>query len=134
MQRENSTNESTTIYQFGLNEIDGKFQGYAYRSTNNYFSEEMTYSIGIKPRYAFSTDEEISKFIEGNIGQDVISSLMLKLKEYDDNLGSIHPDKVGIGGQMEICILQKGYLQISIKDIFPDCASVYQEILSNCSS
>ena len=134
MEIENATEEPTTLYQFGLSEIDGKFYGYAYRSTNNYASEELQYSIGVKPQDAFNSIEELSEYIQGNIDQDVLASLLLKLKEYDDNLGDMHPDKVGIGGQMEICILQKNSLQIVRQDIFSDCESIYQEILAGCSS
>jgi len=134
MEKENSTDEPTTLYQFGLSEVDGRFYGYAYRSTNNYTSEELQYTIGVKPRDAFNTSEEIFEFIQGNIDQGVLVALMLKLKGYDDNLGNQHPNKVGIGGQMETCLLQKNSLQIIRQDIFPDSADVYQEILSGCST
>ncbi|RFU93663.1 hypothetical protein DYP60_13630 [Sphaerochaeta halotolerans] len=58
---------------------------------------------------------------------------MLKLKEYDDKLGDTHPNKVGIGGHMEVCILKENSLHIERQDIFPDSASVYQRILAGCS-
>ncbi|NLD46453.1 MAG: hypothetical protein GX660_04540 [Clostridiaceae bacterium] len=134
MEKENQTNASTTLYQFGLSELDGKFYGYAYRSTNNYSSEKLLYSVGVKPQDAFNTNEELSQLIEGCIDQDVLAALMLKLKEYDDNLGNTNPKKVGIGGQMEICLLQKNSIQLLRQDIFPDCEAVYTEILDGCST
>jgi hypothetical protein len=133
MKNENPSNSFTTIYQFGLSEEDCKFYGYAYRSTNDYLSEKLEYTIGIKPQDVFGTDEDLSRFLEANTKQDILVSLMLKLKEYDDKLDNINPNKVGIGGHMEVCMLKENSLHIERQDIFPDSASVYKKILANCS-
>lgn len=133
MEAENPTNEPTTIYQFGIDEVEGSFKGYAYRSTNNYSSEMLIHSVGVKPQDAFNSEKDIADYFKEKIDDEVLSLLMLKMKEYDDDLDDKNPKKVGIGGQMEICNMQKNSLQIVRKDIFPDCASVYKEILAGCS-
>ncbi|MPN28603.1 hypothetical protein SDC9_176045 [bioreactor metagenome] len=132
MSKENPTNESTTLYQFGIHEIDNKIYGYAYRSTNDYSSEQLPYSIGVKPTGPFETDDNLFDFLSGLLGEEALQKVMLKLKEYDDQLETQNTYKVGIGGLLEVCVFEKYSLDIKIYDIFPDYRSVHEEILKNC--
>ncbi|MEO9589441.1 MAG: hypothetical protein ABJ360_05025 [Roseobacter sp.] len=40
---------TTTVYQFGISEEDNKVVSFAYRSTNNFESEQLPYGTGVKP-------------------------------------------------------------------------------------
>lgn len=40
---------TTTVYQFGISEEDDSVVSFAYRSTNDFESEQLQYGIGVKP-------------------------------------------------------------------------------------
>jgi hypothetical protein len=40
---------TTTVYQFGISEETGDIVSFAYRSKNNFVSEEIAYGTGVKP-------------------------------------------------------------------------------------
>lgn len=110
---------TTTIYQFGLSELDNNFHGYAYRSTNNFESEEIAYGIGIKPPDAFIENKALNMdlvdFNFDNIENSFVR-IMEKQKERDDKL----VDKLGIGGYMQMILLSHaGAITKSIK-VFDD--------------
>jgi hypothetical protein len=42
---------TSTIYHFGLDEIEDRFVGFAYRSTNNFQSERLRYGLSFKPPF-----------------------------------------------------------------------------------
>ena len=39
----------TTVYHFGFSEVTGLIHSFAYRSTNNFRSEQISYGLGYKP-------------------------------------------------------------------------------------
>ena len=60
---------TTTVYQFGLSEDTGRTCGYAYRSSNNFISEQLEYGYGRKPE---------CKFLDG---ENFIENITLMMKE-----------------------------------------------------
>lgn len=126
-------NNLCTIYQFGLHEIDNKFHGFAYRSTNNFQSEELAYSIGIKPQNAFSQDDFksiLTEIQDQTISlDDVLVKIMHRQKEYDDSLDL--KNKIGIGGIVQILALAKDNIQIRNYHYFDDYEKTGIQILDH---
>lgn len=112
---------TATIYHFGYSEIREKFIGYAYRSTNNWISEELQYGIGMKPviDYTFSNNLELPKeFI----------ALMTKQREEDLNLPV--SDRLGIGGEIHFINMNQTGTNVYICHKFPSYETDY-EIMCN---
>ncbi len=124
---------SCTIYQFGLHELDGKYHGYAYRSANDFRSEEIQQGIGVKPPDAFLTADrtvDLSPYApEGATIQEILSNIMHRQKEYDDSLDV--DDRLGIGGIIQIVFLSKDKMTIENYEYFDDFESTYVEMLKN---
>lgn len=58
---------TTTVYQFGLSEENGKVVSFAYRSTNSFISEPIGYGTGVKPEctmYDGNLIEALPKMME----------------------------------------------------------------------
>jgi len=49
---------TTTVYHFGFSESTGKIRSFAYRSTNNFRSEEIRYALGCKPECTVLDNED----------------------------------------------------------------------------
>lgn len=122
-----------TIYQFGLHEIDNKFHGYAYRSKNNFQSEELEQGIGVKPTDAFKTVNggvDLSPYMpEGASVEEILINIMERQKEYDSCLGI--DERLGIGGIVQIVYLGRDSIAIKNYKYFDDFEATYDEILSN---
>ncbi len=133
---EHNGDNPCTIYQFGLHELDGKFHGYAYRSSNNFESEEIRQGIGVKPSLAFLTSEgniDLAPYApEGTSMEKIFSNIMHRQKEYDDNLDV--SERLGIGGIVQIVILSKDNMVIKNFEYFDDFESTYIDILNNINS
>lgn len=125
-----------TIYQFGLHEIDGKFHGYAYRSTNDFQSEEIKHGVGVKPPDAFITADgtlSLDKYApEGISIEEILSNIMHRQKEYDETLDV--SERLGIGGIIQIVILTKDNIIIKNYKYFDDFENTYNQILENLNS
>lgn len=79
---EHNGNNSCTIYQFGLNEIDDKFHGFAYRSSRGFSGEEIDYGLGVKPQDAFRIPDgqfDQSK-ISGESAEEILANIMHQQK------------------------------------------------------
>lgn len=130
---EHNGDNSCTIYQFGLHELDGKYHGYAYRSANGFRSEEIQKGIGVKPPDAFLTADgtmDLSPYApEGATIQKMLSNIMHRQKEYDDSLDV--DDRLGIGGIIQIVILSKDKMVIENYEYFDDFESTHVEMLKN---
>ena len=55
---------TTTVYAFGLSEVDGTIAAFAYRSTNDFASERLNHGTGVKPECAVP-DGNLIDHIEG---------------------------------------------------------------------
>ncbi|SCP99552.1 hypothetical protein [Anaerobium acetethylicum] len=124
---------STTIYQFGLSELDNNFHGYAYRSTNNFESEEIAYGIGVKPPEVFIENGTLNMELIGFDGNHIEESfirIMEKQKERDDML----PEKVGIGGCVQLIILTRGGAITKTINVFDDFEEQYTFVCKQLKS
>jgi len=132
MKNANSDN-FCTIYQFGLHEIDNKFHGFAYRSTNNYESEEIKQGIGVKPADAFKTVDsgtDLSPYMPAGASvEEFLTRIMKQQKEYDSLLGV--EERLGIGGIIQIVYLNRDSMVIKNHKYFDDFDATHEEILSN---
>lgn len=126
-------NNVCTIYQFGLDEIDKKFHGYVYRSTDKFISEEIQYGLSVKPYDAFSVTDGMLNIEEHISYDDGIEEIFYKLmqiqKEYDYSLEV--NERVGIGGMVEVVILKKDYISIRNYKYFDDYEDTYKKMILN---
>ena len=82
---------TSTIYHFGFDDLAGKFIGFAYRSTNDFDSEQLDYGIGLKP----NPEVDPPDIIEFPIDLIPIAELQ-KVKDAKKPLDQ----RVGVGGQL----------------------------------
>jgi len=55
---------TTTVYHFGLSEDDGRMCGFAYRSTDDFSSEQLDYGWRFKPECTVPDGDDIGAIIE----------------------------------------------------------------------
>jgi len=119
-----------TIYHFGFSPEENRIKGYAFRSTNDFASEELSDGIGIKPH-----DDEIISYInesldtyKGNIKKLFIE--IIKLQKKIDDEGD--PKKrLGIGGSIHMYRLNKDYQFLWECYNFDDYNETYNKMLNN---
>jgi hypothetical protein len=133
--KEHNEDNSCTIYQFGLHELDDKFHGFAYRSTNNFQSEEIQYGFGIKPPDAFKDENGMIDFDTisslSTKPEEVLAAVMRIQKDYDDKLDI--DKRLGIGGKIEILYLSRDSMVIRNYDVFDDYDEIYGQMLEGLS-
>jgi len=120
----------STIYHFGFDLKEMKFIGFAYRSKNNFISEKLIYSIGIKPP---DEVEDFGKLLMD--GSDIYSNiikLIIKQKEIDDKKDI--KDKVGIGGSVHIFTMKSNSYYFSESYYFEDYEQIFKEMLNTVRS
>jgi hypothetical protein len=83
---------TSTIYHFGFDEGESRFIGFAYRSTNNFRSEQLPEGTGIKPN-----NIDVKDFVVRNFPDDFIN-LAKQQKAADED--SALNERVGIGGKL----------------------------------
>ncbi|MHA6964003.1 hypothetical protein [Zobellella denitrificans] len=79
---------TTTVYQFGISEETKGVVGFAYRSTNNFMSEEVGYGTGVKPE---------CDILEGNLIE--LLPVMMKQQRLIQNSAPKN-ERVYIGGEI----------------------------------
>ncbi len=89
---------TTTIYTFGLSKVDGRFTGFAYRSTADFEAEQLPTGMAIKPATALE-EAKVADSLEALIG------VARKQQEHDRGLPRM--ERVGIGGELWLYILEK---------------------------
>lgn len=87
---------SSTIYHFGYSDKDEVHVGYAYRSRDNWVSERLEYSIGIKPKVELQ---------QGSNELEVLINTVREQSRMDRELPV--ENKVGIGGDVCVLIVNK---------------------------
>lgn len=81
-------NFTTTVYQFGISETDSKVVSFAYRSTNDFESEQLSYGTGVKPECSVP---------EGNL-VELIPSMMQEQRDIQNKLPK--NERLYIGGEI----------------------------------
>lgn len=112
---------TTTVYQFGLSEVDGSPCGYAYRSAEEFVSNELQFGWYFKPACDIPSDEDdLSGIIEAMMREQRASQM--KLPEHE---------QVFIGGEcIAMHLTAKGCAIYSVFR-FEDYAETLHEILTN---
>ncbi|KNC65635.1 hypothetical protein [Pseudoalteromonas ardens] len=88
-----SNDFTTTVYQFGLSEENGKVVSFAYRSTNDFVSEPIGYGTGVKPECSTP---------DGNL----IEALPKMMEEQRAIQNQIPPEsRIYIGGEIQALYL-----------------------------
>ena len=114
---------TTTIYHFGYDDQLFTFRGYAYRSVNDFESEELPIGIGIKPPIKYSLTE--------NIQDDLINIIRI---QRDQDLSSPILERIGIGGDIHIFFLEPGSISIQRVFRFEDYESLYSDMCTRLPS
>lgn len=117
-----NNDSSVTIYHFGYSENHQCFRGYAYRSSNNYESEELIYGFGIKPEISYEIPPPI------NLPEDFIK-IVIQQKIEDEKLP--FEKKVGIGGEVHFLYMTPGKIIMTRCHKFDDYLSMYEEMCKN---
>lgn len=94
-----------TIYHFGYSIQRDRFLGYAYRSTNNWTSEELLSGVGIKPAVTYDFGNEFK-----------IPDSFIELIKYQAELELIKPldEKIGIGGDIHLVIMNRNGYSVNV--------------------
>lgn len=88
---------TTTVYQFGISEINDKVVSFAYRSTNDFESEQLQYGTAVKPK---------CRVPEGNL-IELIPSMMEEQRDIQENLPK--ESRLYIGGEIyALCLTAEG--------------------------
>lgn len=87
---------TTTIYHFGYSRAEGKYVGYAYRSSTDFRSERLPYGLGFKPQVPVPATEN-TQFPEFMI------DIVIRQQEHDRSQPIQH--QLGIGGEIEFVVL-----------------------------
>jgi len=95
---------SSTIYHFGFNSITNEMEGYALRCNDNYIPQKMGDGIGVRPQEGI-IDKINNNEISVSNHVELFIEFIKSQKLYDDNLPIA--EKVGIGGEIQMFVLQK---------------------------
>jgi len=95
---------TSTIYHFGFSEEKNRFLGYAYRSTENWKSEELLDGIRVKPATEYTFGENVQ------LPNDFIE-LMKKQRKEDLELPL--KERIGIGGDIHYVVMNHLGVNIS---------------------
>lgn len=100
---------TTTVYQFGIDEENEEACAFAYRSTNDFESEELPYGTGVKPPCALP---DTNDFVEA------VRTTMIEQRLAED----LKPDgqRVYIGGECVILHLTRGSCSVAKAFQFDD--------------
>ena len=122
-----------TIYHFGFDEDAGHFIGFAYRSAEDFVSEELEYGVWIHPALGDGSGEIESV-------PDSLISIAKEQKLRDNSLPA--QDRVGLGGHLISYLMQRferddgSYgvgTEISRCHEFPDYEEAYLQACLNLS-
>lgn len=113
-------NMTTTVYQVGFSQIDGNIAAFAYRSTNNFESEELTYGMRAKPDFAF-LEEDYSLM-------DAIPIMMRDQRRIQDE--SPRGGRLYIGGEIQVLHLTRDGCRSFKLGEFDDFEDVQHEIFT----
>lgn len=114
---------TTTVYQFGISEETGKIVNFAYRSTNNFISEELGYGTGVKP--------------ECDVLQGKLVELIPVMMQQQRSIQSAKPEseRIYIGGEIIVFHLTSNgcnTFKIGAFDDFSEQeASIFENFASN---
>lgn len=108
---------TATIYHFGLSEEREIYVGFAYRSTNDFTSEELQPGFRVKP-------EPSTPLNDAPDSLDEMVSLALEIKQEQDSRPPA--ERICIGGELVLTALQGGAINAAKLHRWPDFESMWQ--------
>lgn len=112
---------TTTVYQIGFSEETNEVASFAYRSTNDFKSEQLEYGTYVKPE---------CRVLDGNL-LEIIPNMMLEQREIQSNEPA--EERVYIGGEIYAFHLTQNGCNIFKLGEFPDFKNQEKEIELNFS-
>ena len=112
---------TATIYHFGFSKYRNRFLAYAYRSIENWESEEILNGIGVKPQIEFCPNEAFElpgSFIE----------LIKRQREQDRSLPP--EERVGIGGDIHFLVMNDSGIHVSKCYRFPSYEQDFEVMIA----
>lgn len=113
---------TATIYYFGYSASENRYKCYVYRSTTGFTPEVQFEGHAIKPA--------ISNF-ESYVNEGDIKTVELIYQQYNDDKHAPKDKKIGIGGEIIMCVLSEGSIQIQKLFSFIDYDINYQFMCRN---
>lgn len=113
---------STTVYHFGFSEESGEIVGFAYRSANNFTSEQLQHGTGVKPECSV---------LDGNLFE-TIPLMMQEQREIQESLPK--NERVYIGGEIFAIHLTSNGCSTQKLGEFPDYKDNLKSIFENYRS
>lgn len=114
---------TVTAYHFGFSENDFCFKGYAYRSINNFDSEQLQYGIGVKPAPIDPSGIDAINSVGGFI--QLIERLRL------EQITIPVEERVFIGGEIHFLLMNPSENRLFRCHKFDDYEIAYGEMLKN---
>lgn len=110
---------TVTIYHVGISQSSGRIKRFAYRSSECFRSEEITHGWFYKPECSVPDGEDI-------LG--IIKAMMFEQRAIQDAMPSA--ERVYIGGQVNVIILEKDSVRLMTIADFPDFSSVINKLFN----
>lgn len=108
---------TTTLYHFGYATLEKRYIGYAYRSTNNWESDQLPDALGFKPvvRNVPTDNIQFPQFLTDIVTEQRRQDLLLPLSE-----------RVGIGGDIQFVVMENRTVTVSTVHRFESYDSDYK--------
>jgi hypothetical protein len=108
---------TTTLYHFGYSTLEKRYVGYAYRSAENWEPDRLQDALGFKPVIDVqpTANIQISQFLIDIVCEQRRKDLLLPVSE-----------RVGIGGDIQVVVMENGIVTISTVHRFESYESDYK--------
>jgi len=121
-QCENLNKKTSTVYHFGFAENRNRYVAYAYRSSNEWQSEEIQYGFGVKPQI----DVQFLDIIQL---PDTFIDIMKRQR--DEDLKLELSKRVGVGGDIHFVQMKDGNINVSVCHRFESYEEDYERMCEN---
>jgi hypothetical protein len=108
---------TTTLYHFGYSTLEKRYVGYAYRSAKNWEPDRLQDALGLKPVIDVQPTRniQIPQFLIDIVCEQRRKDLSLPVSE-----------RVGIGGDIQVVVMENGIVTISTVHRFESYESDYE--------
>ena len=108
---------TTTLYHFGYSTLEKRYVGYAYRSAKNWEPDRLQDALGLKPVIDVqpTSNIQIPQFLIDIVCEQRRKDLLLPVSE-----------RVGIGGDIQVVVMENGIVTISTVHRFESYESDYE--------
>lgn len=116
-QRQRADITTTTLYHFGYSTLEKRYVGYAYRSAKKWEPDRLQDALGLKPVIDVQPtgNIQIPQFLIDIVCEQRRKDLLLPVSE-----------RVGIGGDIQVVVMENGIVTISTVHRFESYESDYE--------